>query len=535
MQGNTDKIPKDHGEIYFEPPFPTWKDAVLRNRELLSKATYWGLSPMKVRAALKLPVDRPLIFSGHQPIFVHPGIWAKCLAASVLAESVKGAAYHKLTDTALAPEYIHYLPELEQDGRARRRVLDFFTSKDMKQTEKSVPYAYMPAPQAAALEKVFADANNYCPPGVKKGVAYFGERMLKGLKLNSANNDKNTWDLFQVHCMGLLDEICGTRRIYLEGNMLWKSDAFTDFLVHWFTHMSELNELYNQSLNEYRRAHGISHEIEPMPNLKFDDWYFETPFWGTNAHHHRDTLWAKLDGKHLLLKLRGAEGHFSFDLKELKAELAKSTALTLWPKAIPQTLFCRMYLCDFFIHGTGGAVYEEVGNRFFEKALKSEAPAFGVVTATYLADAPDSENVEKITEREKALEWWKRSLEKNPEYLFTQEEEWRKELPAFMHVKFKECLDDPELRKAAQQKASQIALLMDPAQRAAAVLKIKELNAKLTDAYVLVFAVIEQGLSDIQMVRETGDALAFREYPFFCFEPEIFQDMRDKIKKAAKG
>src|SRR6185369_9920915 len=231
MQVQTDKIPKHHGECYFEPSFSRWKEDVLKNREALSKATFWGLTPSKVRAALKLPTDQPIILSGHQPIFVHPGIWAKCLAASALAESVKGVAYHKLTDTALAPEFTHYMPELEADGRAHKREIDFFASADMKKQEKSVPYAFMPAPEKAALEKMFAAAENYAPPSVKKAVKFFSEKLLKGLKVNV------TWDLFQTYALGLLDEICGTKRMVVEGSVLWRSDPFIDFLVYWFKNM----------------------------------------------------------------------------------------------------------------------------------------------------------------------------------------------------------------------------------------------------------------------------------------------------------
>ena len=70
------------------------------------------------------------------------------------------------------------------------------------------------------------------------------------------------------------------------------------------------------------------------------------------------------------LKIKGVEGVHDFHLDDLKNQL-NASPLKIWPKAIPQTLFCRMYLCDFFIHGIGGGVYEEVVDLFFKKTTWS--------------------------------------------------------------------------------------------------------------------------------------------------------------------
>src|SRR5579871_4265521 len=100
-----DKTPKHHGELYFEPDMMSWKSAVSRNRERFLELPLWNQTASKVRASLKMPLDRPVIMTGHQPVFFHPGLWVKCLAASQLAQMVSGLAYHKVTNTALAPEY----------------------------------------------------------------------------------------------------------------------------------------------------------------------------------------------------------------------------------------------------------------------------------------------------------------------------------------------------------------------------------------------------------------------------------------------
>ncbi len=526
MTSPDDKIPKNHGEFYFEPRLPQWKEEALRNRERLVKETFWGLSPLKVRAALKLPTNQPLILSGHQPVFFHPGLWAKCLAAGTLAEAVQGTACHKVTDTALAPEFLHYVPEVEENGRARRKQLDFFSTKDVRDQAKTNPYVYLPAPHFNALEKIFSDMQVYCPAPVKKNVKAYEDKLYKGLKANAGWND------FHLFTLKMLDELCGTRRLYFTAGKTWSTEPFYHFTAQWLLNLPELNDCYNQALKEYREKYKITHDLTPVPNLKFEDWWFEIPFWGVTKYHQRHSIWAKNDGKHIILKIKGGDGNYSLALDNLEQELG-ALPLNLWPKAIPQTLFCRMYLCDFFIHGTGGGSYEEVGDLLFTKYFKLKPLAFGVVSATYQVDPEESRAIEVILDHEERIRWWQRALEKNPEYLFTRADAWRRELPAFMHPSFKACLQNEALRKQAEGKSAWVEGLKDPARRSDASRKIKETNAALLDGCTEVLKVLEQGLLDAEKVKEMKDVLAFREYPFFCYPPDIFVEMKEKIRESA--
>jgi len=520
-----DKTPKHHGEFYFEPSIAEWPSAVLQNRAKFFDIPLWDQTASKVRAFLKMPTDCPIVLTGHQPVFFYPGIWAKCLAASQLAQAVKGMAYHKITDTALAPEFTQFIPEVNEKGRARRGEVDFFISKDMKIKAKAVPYAFLPAPEKAALEKILSNAVTFGPAVVQKSVKYFNEKLIDGLKINT------TWNQFHSYTLDLLDHIAGTKRVTLVGSHLWESEPFVDFFIFWLTHMMDFNKHYNDSLDEYRKKYGITHEMEPMSNLKFEDWHFELPFWGTAKDHRRDTLWAKIEGKTISLRIKGSVGSHTFHKEDLRNELLAST-LKIWPKAIPQTLFCRMYLCDFFIHGIGGGAYEEVGDLFFKKTVNADPPVYGITSATYLIDDKESEGLDVIVNHERIMGLWKRALEQNPEYLFTRPDDWKRDLPAFIRGYFERCFEIPSLKKMADEKKSLLDFLKDPAKKSAAAKRIKELNGELFASYAEIIKAIDQGLLDAQAVKEARDVLAFREYPFFCFGEEVFLDMKEKVKKA---
>lgn len=520
----TEKIPNRHGGLYFNPPLPTWKEEALRNREKAVKAMVWGQNALKVRAALNLPSDQPLILTGHQPVFFYPGLWAKCLAASFLAESVQGTACHKLTDTAIPAEYIHYLPEVEDNGKARMKTLKFFKNKEYIDQEKTTPYSLMPAPDHEAVKQIFADAQVYCPTPVKAAMKG-AEAQFSGALLKDA-----TWNQFHISTLKYLDSLSQTQRLFLEAHRLWETDPFYEFLTYWMSHLPELSEAYNKALDDYRAKYGIKHDLTPLPNLKFENWWFEIPFWGVTKYNQRQSLWAKDDGKHVVFKIKGGgEGTFQAGHDNLKAELA-TLPIKIWPKALPQTFFCRIYLCDFFIHGIGGSTYEEVNDLFIEKMLGVKPPAFGTATATWLVDPKESESIERVLAYEEKVLAWERNLGKNPEYLFTRAEAWKAELPSFVQAAFQSCLANPQLAEKAAEKNKWLGLLKNPAKKAEASLRIKGINSALFEGLTEALKAIEKAKMDMDQIKQSRDVLAFRQYPYFCYSPEAFQDLKDKVR-----
>src|SRR5690606_4296105 len=51
-------------------------------------------------------------------------------------------------------------------------------------------------------------------------------------------------------------------------------------------------------------------------------------------------------------------------------------------RALTTTLFARLFLCDYFIHGIGGAKYDEVTDQIIEQFYGAAPPGFGIATAT---------------------------------------------------------------------------------------------------------------------------------------------------------
>jgi len=147
-------------------------------------------------------------------------------------------------------------------------------------------------------------------------------------------------------------------------------------------------------------------------------------------------------------------------------------------------------------------------------------------------DAKESEELNVIVDHERIMGLWRRALEQNPEYLFTRQADWMRDLPAFIRGYFEKCFEIDAFRKLADEKKNLLNLLKDPVKKIGAAKRIKEINGELFAGYDEVLKALEQGLLDAQAVKETQEVLAFREYPFFCFGEEIFLDMKEKVKQA---
>jgi hypothetical protein len=58
------------------------------------------------------------------------------------------------------------------------------------------------------------------------------------------------------------------------------------------------------------------------------------------------------------------------------------------PRALTLTFFIRVAVCDFFLHGVGGAGYEPGVDLLFREVVKLEPPPWGWLTGTFFLSEP---------------------------------------------------------------------------------------------------------------------------------------------------
>jgi hypothetical protein len=148
--------------------------------------------------------------------------------------------------------------------------------------------------------------------------------------------------------------------------------------------------VYNDSLAEYRRNHRLRSASHPVPNLAADDGWLEAPFWVWRRDDpRRRALFALQSGGELRLSDRAG-----FELRlplaadaeaDAAAEILHSLpaqGVKLRTRALTTTLWARLALGDLFIHGLGGAKYDQLCDALIERFFGLEPPAFLAISAT---------------------------------------------------------------------------------------------------------------------------------------------------------
>jgi hypothetical protein len=149
----------------------------------------------------------------------------------------------------------------------------------------------------------------------------------------------------------------------------------------------------------YRQQHRVRSRTHPVPELRAADGWIEAPFWVWRAGDRvRRRLFARpiaggleiSDGLQTLAELPlplqtpAGAGPGRLDGQHAIHELGKlaERGIRLRTRALSTTLFARLCLADLFVHGLGGAIYDEMTDEIISRFFGIEAPVFLTLSAT---------------------------------------------------------------------------------------------------------------------------------------------------------
>jgi hypothetical protein len=339
--------------------------------EILAAATAWTRSYADVPSTSS---DAPLVLTGHQPEMFHPGVWLKNFFAARLAATCSGTAINLIVDSDLCRSPAIRVPV--GTGTDLR-----FESVAFDQAVSEMPYE----------ERHIADASLWQSFGERVTAAiqpFVAEPLVKSwwptVIAASRQNGKLGQALSQSRHQ--LELVWGSASLEVPQSHVCQTRTFRLFVVGLLTRAVEFRAAYNDSLAEYRVAHHIKNHAQPVPNLAAYDGWFEAPFW----------LWSQseLQRRSVFVRRVGSElevsNHHDFQAKlpldpalasELLAEW-ESQGIKLRSRALATTLFARLLVAELFIHGIGGAKYDQVTNRICERFLGMTLPPYGCVSGT---------------------------------------------------------------------------------------------------------------------------------------------------------
>lgn len=388
------------------------RDAVIE-----SAATYTSLL-----RGTSVAVDslEPLIVSGHQPALFHPGVWAKNFAIAKVAAQSGGRALNLVVDNDTLTSTRVRVPT-RQDHNIQIDTVDF-------DTERS------PLPWEDAK---IVDADRFNT---------FADRVSAAM---------NPWDIEPLISQGwdaakrvaqqthhLRDALTAARHsiehqwgldnLELPLSHVSRHEPFLWFASHLLVNLRSFAATHNAVLDEYRLVNRIRSQTHPVPplavNSNTSDWQ-EAPFWVWNdGDSRRRRVFARQAQKTLHL----SDGEREFCVLPITPDMdaccavealqaLEASGIRFRTRALTTTLYSRLMLADMFVHGIGGAKYDEMTDRIIHRFYGIHPPAFQVISATVRLPLTDNNDFDPSA-RQKLIRQ-QRDLRYNPQSVLAPNEQ----------------------------------------------------------------------------------------------------------------
>ncbi len=321
---------------------------------------------------------RPLVLGGHQPVFFHPGVWAKNFAAARVARESGGTAVNLIVDNDSRSSVAVAVPHGTGLGTTRGTLE--FDSRDASRPWEEVTVSD-PALFAGFADRV-RDALR--PYSIDPLISTMWPRVLEFVAAGESPV------LALTAARNLLEREWGLRNLELPVSHLARLDGFHWYVADLLARLPDVHDHYNNTVRRYRQINRVRNAQHPVPDLRQRDNIYEAPFWiWRRGDSKRGRLQAERtaegialsDGeRHVALLPIPANGDLCCAVRELSALESRGWALR--PRALSLTLFARVFLADLFVHGIGGAKYDEMTDRLIHGLYGIEPPGILVVTTT---------------------------------------------------------------------------------------------------------------------------------------------------------
>jgi hypothetical protein len=353
---------------------------------------------------------RPLLVTGHQPELFHPGVWVKGFAAAGIAGAHRGVALNLIVDNDIPKSTSIHVPLIDKEGIRLTRV-------EFDRWENDTPYEDLAVLDESRFStftdrarRVLGDAvtdpllDDFGPVVARRRP----ETALLGMRFSLARRElEAAWGISNLEVP--LSEVCQT-------------DGFLWFASHLLAQLPRYQQVYNDALREYRTAHGIRSKHHPVAALARQGDWLESPFWVWRAGRPRRRA-LLVRQRHRLMDLRiDGEDEVFLELPlspdseaccavERLRDLP-SRSIRLRTRALTTTMFSRYLLGDLFIHGIGGAKYDELGDEIARRYFGIASPGYLALSMTLWLGLP---LVDATVEELSAVHRRLRDLQFNPD------------------------------------------------------------------------------------------------------------------------
>lgn len=318
--------------------------------------------------------------TGHQPELYHPGVWAKNFAVSAVAQSCGGFGFNLVADT------------------------DQFKSNKVRIPSGSLRNLEI---QSLTIDAV-TDGRPYEAWQISDKASFrdFGDRVQAVLcKEIEEPLVQDLWSKINFQGLTSGSQMLSLARQQIEHEWgfglteapmsMW---AETEAVLHIFcmilADLPRFHAIHETELRNYRSVHKIHSRNHPVADLESRNDWWEAPLWiWRDATPLREKLWVRIcnSGSGVELRIDGEKDSIGClairpdkpttdGVEQLKR--FSENGICIRPRALVTTALCRTLLADLFIHGIGGAIYDELGDQIFCRFFGMTPPEYAVMSAT---------------------------------------------------------------------------------------------------------------------------------------------------------
>lgn len=343
--------------------------------------------------------ERPIVMAGHQPALFHAGVWFKNFALSHVAEQMGGIAVNLVIDNDVTSGSSIRVPTWNSDASGAS-----YANVPFDDAVARVPYEQTTIRNRELFDSFDERVKTFISPLVENPCV---DRLWHHARAAVERCGIAGCALAQAR-HGLEGEL-GLKTLELPLGVLCRTTAFAEFVLSILSELPRFHRCYNGAAVQYREAHGIRSTAHPVPNLAEQDGWFEAPLWiYGNSSTARRPVWVRLSDDQLVISDR-VEREIEIDIRFPKLAAEKLSSMItpefkLRPRALMTTMYARLILSDLFMHGIGGAKYDQLSDRIIKSFFMVEPPQFMVMSATVKLQSPtDSNGSERIKTLQRQL------------------------------------------------------------------------------------------------------------------------------------
>ncbi len=352
-----------------------------------------------------VPEECSIVLGGHQPELFHPGVWFKNFVLGRVQSRFSAIAINLLIDSDAATNVAVSVPGGLVDAPSLTRV-------PLDRTMQTVPWEERPLLDRAAFDAFGRRASRVLRPLVPDPIL---ERLWPLAVSRAARNEHLGLTIAQARHQ--LEAEWKLHTLELPQSAVCNSSEFHWFAAHLLAHLPRFWQCYNDALDAYRAAHHVRSRTHPVPDLAAVDQWLETPFWvWSRTDPQRRPLWASQRQGVLVLSDQSSwQAELAVDpetegsaAQQQLADLAHR-GVKIRTRALITTMFARLVLSDLFVHGIGGAKYDELTDMIVRRFFGLEPPRFAVATATLRLPVPrrrpSQDQLRRLRQRLRDLEF----------------------------------------------------------------------------------------------------------------------------------